>query len=489
MDGARRVSTGIPGLDEVLLGGFLPSRTYLVVGAPGTGKTILALQWLREGAKHGERSLYITLAEPISEIMKNAAGFNWDLRGIETVDLSPQVIAGQESFQEYRVFPPSEVEEPLLWDRIWQAVTEHNPQRLVLDPVTILKDLSPDLYQFRRNLLRLVSRLNAQGLTTILVAEPGDVAEEKTLALVVDGVLRLTRTVGPSRLVDLRAVEVEKFRGSDYLPGLHPLRITAQGIEVFPHRVFPLVGPAKVGEKISTGIPGLDQIIDGGLEAGTATLISGPAGVGKTTLGLHILASAAQRGIPGVLYTFEEQPATLLARTEGVGIPLHSLVNSGKIRILAISPLTLYPDEFFQLVRRHVEEEGRKMVMLDSLRGYNLAMEEFGSLTAHTHNLAAYLASQGVTSLWLTEIEKIVGELSLTELGVSFVFDNAILLRYVERFGQLLRAIGCLKKRGGRASPEVREFQITPHGLRVGEEPLRIPGFFSGIAKTKEREG
>ena len=484
----NRVPTGILGLDEVLFGGFLPGRTYLLVGAPGTGKTILAFQWLREGAKQGERNLYITLAESISEILKNLASFGWDLRGIDVVDLSPEFVGEKEGFYEYRVFHPSEVEETLFWDRIWQAVVEHNPQRLVLDPVTILKDLSPDLFQFRRNLLRLVARLNARGITTLLTAEPEEVKEEVILRLVVDGVIRLTRTVGPSRLVELRAVEVEKFRGADYLPGLHPLRITARGIEVFPHRIFPLAGLPAVREKLSTGIAGLDQILDGGLEVGTATLITGPAGVGKTTLGLHILATAAQQGMKAVHFSFEEHPPLVIARAEGVGIPLRQLVDSGKLVILAISPLTLYPDEFLQIVRHHVEKEGRKLVMIDSLRGYNVAMEEFGSLACHIHNLAAYLGNAGVTSLWLTETEKITGELSLTELGVSFIFDNAILIRNEEQWGQILRAIGCLKKRGGRASPEVREFKITSHGLWVGEELLRIPGFFSGIAPSEVRE-
>ncbi|HAF69771.1 TPA: recombinase RecA [Candidatus Acetothermia bacterium] len=482
----KRVCTGIPGLDEALLGGFLPGRTYLVVGSPGTGKTILSVQWLRAGAARGERSLYITLAEPISELKRNLAGLGWDLRGIDLVDLSPQSRPEEAHFQEYRVFPPSEVEESAFWQGIWEAVEEHKPERLVLDPVTLLKDLSPDLYQFRRNLLRLVGFLNGRRITTVLVAEPGDVEEERTLALVGDGVIRLTRTVGPSRLTELRAVAVEKMRGSGYLPGLHPLRITSEGIVVFPHHVFPPSAQLPSKEGLGFGIPGLDELLDGGVGMGTATVIAGPAGVGKSTLGTRFMAEAARKGLPGVIYTFEEPPATVIARGQALGILDRDLLGSGRLKVMSISPLTLYPDEFLQLVRHEVEEEGRKAVMIDSLRGYSLAMEEYGSLVTHTHNLAAYLGGRGVTALWIAETERITGELSLTELGVSFVFDNALLLRYVEEKGQVIRAIGCLKKRTGKSSSEIRRLQITPQGLRVGGEPLHVPGFFTGIAPARE---
>lgn len=480
-----RLATGIPGLDEVLHGGLPRGRAYLLVGEPGTGKTILAMQWLRAGVQAGERCMYITLAEPVSELSANLTSLGWDLQGIEVVDLSPLSSFPEEGFREYRVFSAGEVEEVPLWEKIWAAVEEKHPQRLVLDPITFLQTISPELYQFRRNFLRLVGLLNSRGITTLLIAEPTLLQEEKALGLAVDGVIKLERTVGPSRLLALRSLEVQKMRGSDYLSGLHPFRITSHGIEVYPHRVFPLSSPAIKGKKLSFGLPELDGLLGGGVEVGTATLLAGPSGVGKSTLGTQFLVNAARQNIRSVLYTFEEHPAAIVARAQGVGLPIEDPLESGALKIMAISPLTLYPDEFHAQVRHDVEREGRAVVMIDSLRGYNVAMEEFGNLVVHTHNLAAYLANRGVTSIWVAETEHIIGELSLTELGVSFVFDNAFLLRYVESWGQITRVLGCLKKRVGKTVLELREFRITSQGLWVSKDPLQIPGFFSGIAAAR----
>lgn len=310
----------------------------------------------------------ITLAEPLSDLSANLADLGWDLQGIETVDLSPLSRFPEEGFLEYRVFPAKEVEEVSFWEKIWAAIEEKQPQRLVLNAVAFLQTISPELYQFRRNFLRLVGLLNSRGITTLFIAEPTVLQEEKAISLAVDGVIRLERTVGPSRLLELRALAVQKMRGSDYLSGLHPLRVTSHGLEVYPHRVFPLASPPITGQKLGFGLPRLDEFLGGEVEAGTTTLIAGPSGVGRSTLGPQFLVNAARQNIRGVLYTFEEHPTAIVARAQGVRLPIEDLLESSVLKITAISPLTLYPDEITPdelraQVRHDVEKEGSTVVI------------------------------------------------------------------------------------------------------------------------------
>lgn len=481
MGSEQRIPTGIPGLDEVLNGGLIAGRTYLLVGATGTGKTILSLQWLLDGRCRGESGLYITLAEPASELEQNVAGFGWNLEGLQVLDLSPAVSREEERGGEYHVFAPAEVEQIPTWQAIYKGIETHQPQRVVIDSVTQLRYLSTDEFQFRKHILGLVNFLNRHGCTALLIFEPIEMEREASVALAVDGVIRLRSEISPNRVIGVRSVAVEKLRGSDYMSGLHPLRITAQGIVVFPHCVEQTDGAQPGREMLSSGIPQLDDLLCGGIESGTATIITGPTGVGKSTLGMQFLSHLAGRGKRAVLYTLEESEASILARCRGVGIPADALVENGVLRIVHVSPMTLYPDEFLALVRQVVEGEGWQVVMIDSLRGYHLAMEQFGSLVAHLQNLKAYCHRQGVTMFLINETEHITGDLRLTEIGISYLVDNALLLRYAEVDGQIVRVIACLKKRLGGFQSELRSLTITAQGLQVGEKLAGLRGLLTGV--------
>ena len=483
---ADRISSGIPGLDEILQGGFLRGRAYLLVRAHGTGKTILSIQWLLQGLKNKEKCLLITLSEPAQEIARNIAGFGWSLEGIEVADLSP--LTQEDKPREYRVFPPSQVEEVSIWEKICEPLERFQPDRLVLDSMTILRLLSPDPYQFRKNILFLVGYLNRLGCTSLLVTEPADLEEESALAMAVDSVLRVYRQIGERRVLELRYLSVEKTRGSNYLSGLHPFRITPKGIQIYPHIIYSLQETFSPETQITSGIAELDELLGGGIEAGTATLISGPTGVGKSTLGLTFVIKAVKKGHRAVIYTFEESPESFLIRGEALGLPARSQVKERKLKFVYLSPLTIYPDEFLNLVRQEVEKEKRDMVMIDSLRGYNVCIEASGDLIVHTQNLVAYFQSQKVTSFWINEVERITGELSLSEIGVSYLFDNAILLRYAEIEARIVRLISCLKKRLSPFQSELREFKITPKGLKVGEKLKGMTGLLSGVPRRWEHD-
>jgi len=475
-----RVPTGIPGLDEILHGGFIPRHTYLIVGSAGSGKTILSLQWLLEGLRRGEKCLYITLAEPESEVKRNVTGFGWNLNGLDLLDLSPSGEPDEFEDGEYQVFTSSEVERIPIWRSSYRAVQEKQPRRMVIDSITQLRYLSTDEYQFRKHILGLVAFLRRRGCTALLTFEPTEMEREASVALAVDGLCRLRHEVSSGRVIGLRSLQVEKLRGSDFMSGLHPLRITGRGILIFPHYIERPDGAQPAQTPFSSSLPQLDELLGGGIESGTTTIISGHSGTGKSSLGMQFLTTAIAAGERAVLYTFEEPVAFILARSRGIGMPVDEALASGSLRIIRVNSMELYPDEFLYLLREAVEQENRRVVMIDSLRGYNLAMEQFGSLTAHLQNLVTYCQRQAVTVFLTSEVEQIIGGLQLTELGISYLFDNVIMLRYAEVDGRLIRVISCLKKRLGHAQSELCELRITQQGLQVGEKLERMRGVLTG---------
>lgn len=478
----KRISTGSAGLDEIVGGGLPVRRTYLLVGSAGTGKTILALQWLREGLRLGERSLFITLMEPAAQIARNIEDLGWSLDGISVIDLAPRGAADGDAGEEYRIFAPGDVERMQAWKAIYDAVDKHQPSRLVIDSITQLRYLSTDEYQFRRHMLQLVAGLNERGCTTMLVYEPEEFRAESSVSLAVDGVLHLKYQVSAGLSIGMRTVEVTKLRSSDFVTGYHPFRITSQGLSVFPHRVERTVGDGKArSRQLQSGIAELDDMFGGGLESGTTTLLSGPAGVGKTTLGVQIL-SRVPAGARAALLTFEESRESVLARCRGIGMPVDEAIASGRLQIRRINPLEHYPDELLEIVRDMVEKHGVGYFMLDSLRGYELAIEEFGKPQMHVHNLLAYLNRKDVTTLVVAETEDIAGgKLTATEIGVSHLADNIVLLRYAEHEGRLIKVICCLKKRLSGFQPELRELQVTAKGIKLSEKLQNMRGILTGV--------
>lgn len=477
----ERMPTGIPGLDEAVHGGLITQNSYLIVGGPGTGKTILSFQWLLEGVRRGESALYITLAEPGGKIERNVGSFGWRLEGIEMIDLTPGAATAGIPEAEYQVFHPSEVERTPVWQGIYEAVEKHKPTRLVIDSITQLRYLSTDEYQFRKQMLALVAFLDACGCTSFLVFEPAEMEREASVALAVDGIIRLNRDVSPNRVIGLRSIEVQKLRGSDFLSGLHQMRIGAQGVTIFPHRIEK---PSEVepGEKlIDTGIKHLDDLLGGGLESGTTTILTGPAGAGKSTLGMKFLTRSVATGEPAVMYAFEESVQSIVKRCEGVGMPVLKMLEAGTLSIVRVNPMELYPDEFLAMVREAVEREGRRIVMVDSLRGYELVMEEFGSMVANISNLVTYLNGRGATTLLINEVENITGDLKATELALSYVADNIILMRYAEYSSRVIKIIACLKKRLGAFQPELRELHINSGGISVSEKLENLRGILTGV--------
>ena len=483
-DSNNRTPTGIPGLDDVLNGGLIPNHSYLLVGSAGTGKTIASLQWLLHGQQRGAKGLYITLAEPIDNIGRNVESFGWKVDDLNIVDLNPLSVSGDEGVKEYNIFAPSEVERTPMWEGIYDAVREHKPDLVVIDSVTQLRYLSSDDYQFRKQILALVKFLYRQGCTSFLTYEPSILEDEVSVALAVDGILRLRMEISPRRVIGLRSIHIDKLRGSSFMTGYHPLRFTDNGIRIFPRRVEE-PGDVRPGqEQLKSGIDGLDSLLGGGLESGTTTILSGPVGAGKTTLGVQFLCNAVRDGKRAVLYTFEEAPISIVARAEAIGIPVREMVESDMLRIVRVNPMELYPDEFLGMLRTVVKDERVDTVLIDSLRGYDLAMEEFGSPIANIHNLVTFLNREQVTTIIINEVEAITGDLIATNFSVSYIVDNVIIVRYAEYRSRIIKVIACLKKRHGPMESSLREFRITKNGLEVSDAIKSLHGILSGTPTT-----
>jgi circadian clock protein KaiC len=467
-----RLSTGVSGFDEILHGGLIPGRAYLVRGQSGTGKTILGLHFLSSGAEAGEKSLYITLGESAEQIRTNAEALGFDLKGIAFLDLSPTSQFFTE-IQTYDIFSPAEVEREPTTQQIINQVEALKPQRIFLDAMTQFRYLSPDAFQFRKQVLSFLRFLREQGATVLFTSEGSEEAPDNDLQFMSDGVIHLTFSS------EERSVSVSKFRGSDFRSGDHSMRLTQTGMEVFPHLMPEVYSQEFALEVLSSGVPELDELLHGGFERSTITIISGPSGVGKSTLGLQFMKEAAGRGERSVIYAFEERKETLLHRCEGINIPVHAMIERGTLSVVQIEPLHYTPDEFANLVRYEVEQQKARIVMIDSISGYRLSVRG-NELVIHIHALCKYLQNMGVAVLLINEVETITGDFRPTEIGISYIADNLVFLRYLEMEGELRKAIGVLKKRMTDFEKTLREFEITRYGIKVGKPLTNLRGILKG---------
>lgn len=475
-----RLATGISGLDEVLYGGYIPGRTYLIRGGPGTGKTTLGWHFLFAGVAAGETVLFITLGEPVPQLIKSARELGFDPTPVKFLDLSPSSEFFAE-VQTYDIFTPAEVEREPTTQRIVEQVQTLKPQRIFIDAMTQFRYFATDAFQFRKQALSFLRFLVEQGATVLLTSENSPEAPDDDLQFMSDGVITLNFAA------QVRTISISKFRGSDFRGDSHSMRLTNTGVKVFPRLVPEISQHPFISETISSGIPELDELMHGGLERGTITIISGPSGVGKSTLGLQFMKEAAGRGERSVIYSFEEWQETLVRRAQGINIPVDAMLKRGTLSVVQVEPLHYTPDEFANLVREEVEERQARIVMIDSVAGYRLSVRG-EDLVSHIHALCKYLQHQGVAVLLINEVESITGEFRATEVGISYLADNLMFLRYLEIKGELRRAIGVLKKRMTDFEKTLREYEIGRYGIKVGKPLTNMRGVLRGVPELLGEE-
>ncbi len=474
---APRISTGSDGLDDILGGGFDGNRMYLYEGRPGTGKTTIALQFLLKGADEGERVLYVSLSETKHELQLVARRHGWSLEDVEIFELVPPETT-LDPERELTVFHPAEMELSETTNLIFKEVERINPTRVVLDSLSELRLLAQNPLRYRRQVLALKHFFTNRNCTVILLDDLSSSQDDLQLHSIAHGVVMLEQVAigyGSER----RRLRVIKMRGIRFRGGFHDFTIERGGLRIFPRLIAAEHHKPFAGEFTPSGNAELDRLLGGGLERGTNALLIGAAGVGKSSLALTYAIAAAERGEHAVFFAFDEGRGTVEARARTLGLPLEPYLDSRHIRFQQIDPAELSPGEFAANVRKSVEDDNARVVIIDSLNGYLNAMPDERFLILQMHELLTYLAQQGVLTILVLAQHGLVGPMD-TPLDISYLSDAVLMLRYFEFAGTVRRALSVVKKRSGNHEHTIREFRLSKAGITLGPPLTEFSGIFSG---------
>lgn len=472
------VPSGIEGLDDILHGGWPAERMYLVIGQPGTGKTTLGLQFLLDGCRRGESVLYISLSETWDEVVHVARSHGWDLTGVAAYELTAAEKALGLADQQ-TMFDPSEVEFRETTRSILERIQSLRPRRVVFDSLSELALLAREPLAFRREILLLKRALIDHGATVLFLSDSTTPEADLQLQSLAHGVVvleELAPEYGPER----RRLRVRKLRGTKFRGGYHDFRIETGGVHVFPRLVASEHGEPISGEPLRSGLEALDALTGGGLRPGSSTLILGPAGSGKSSIASQYALGALRAGDRAAIFSFDESTDMLLRRTSGVGQPLAEHLASGALLVRQVDPAEMTPGEFVHAVRQAVEQHGAHYVSIDSLNGYIYAMPQERFLHLHVHELLSYLSQKGVVTTLLLAQHGVVGTMN-TPVDVTYVADAVMVLRVFEARGRMRRAVSMLKKRDGMHESTIRELEIRPGALHIGEALDDFQGVFTGV--------
>lgn len=477
MEISKVAATGIAGLDHILLGGFPRNRVYLVQGDPGVGKTTLGLQFLRQGAANGETCLYITLSESRDELLAVAESHGWSLDGIEIYE---QLI-GEEALTEEdsTVFYPAEIELGETIREVLMAVDRIKPQRVVLDSLSEIRLLAQSSLRYRKQVLALKKFFAPRNVTVLCLDDRTSEVHDLQLQSVPHGVVELERYTpmyGSAR----RRLQLVKVRALNFRDGYHDFNIETGGIVVYPRLVAAEHRGVVPQEHMPSGLEVLDGMLGGGIDRGTSTVIMGPAGCGKSALSTQYAVAAARRGEKAAMFIFEESISSLFNRSASLGMPMQDLVEQGLIIVRQVDPAQLQPGELAHLVREAVENEGIRVLVIDSLNGYLNAVPEERFLLLHLHELLSYLGQEGVASILVFAQHGLIGNMQAA-VDVSYLADCVLLLRYFEAEGRIHKAVSVVKKRSGHHETAIRSLEMDSGGLRIGAPLSNYRGVLSGI--------
>jgi len=473
-----KAELGVQGLDDITVGGLARGRLFLLEGSPGTGKTTAAIQFLMAGAAKGERALYITLSETDDELRASAASHGWSLDGIDVFELVPPESLLDEEQQQSLLYS-SDLELGETTKRIFETFERVNPVRVVLDSLSEIRLLAQSSLRYRRQILALKHYFARRGATVLMLDDLSSEANDRTMHSVAHGVIRLEE-LSPEYGAERRRLRVIKYRGQRYRGGYHDFVIETGGIRVFPRLVSAEHRMDFARQVLKSDSEELNALLGGGIERGSSTLILGPAGTGKSVLAISFVAAAVNRGESAAMFVFDEELGLLFERAKGLGIDLESMVESGKLLVEQVDAAELTPGELSERVRRCVEENGARTVVIDSLNGYQAAMPEEQSLVLHMHELLQYLNRRGVSTFLTVAQHGLVGDMK-APVDVTYLADTVILLRYFEARGRVRRAMSVIKKRTSAHEDTIREYRIDRRGITLGDPLMTFQGVLRGV--------
>jgi circadian clock protein KaiC len=474
-----QAASGIPGLDEILSGGFARGSLFLIEGNPGTGKTTLALRYLIEGARAGESGVYVTLSETRVELLRGAASHGWTIEApVEVFELQPPDSV-LDPKQAQSLLYSSDLELGETVKMVFAAAERAKPTRIVIDSLSEIRLLAQSSLRYRRQLLAMKHYFARSAATVLALDDLTAEANDKTAHSIAHGVVRLEELT-PNYGAERRRLRVLKYRGRTFRGGFHDFTIKTGGLEVYPRLVSSEHHGKFAPAMLRSGNVELDALLGGGLERGSSTLVLGPAGVGKSLLVLQFVAASCGRGEKAALFVFDEELGLLYRRSKSLGIDLERLRSTGSLLVEQVDTAELSPGEFAHRVRASVERIGAGTVAIDSLNGYYQAMPEENSLILHMHELLQFLNRRGASTFLTVAQHGLLGEMR-APIDVTYLSDAVILLRFFEFSGRVRRAISVIKKRTGAHEDTIRELSISSRGLSLGEPLKGFHGVLRGV--------
>jgi circadian clock protein KaiC len=491
----NKLATGVPGLDEILGGGIPEFSFNILAGAPGCGKTTLAHQFIFANATPEYPALYFAvLGEPALKMLRYQQQYTffdisqWN-SSVRFVNLSDRLLKGG-------------LKEVL--EEITKQVEAASPRIVIVDSFrTVLHQTSSDDMETHEFVQRLGLLLASWEVTSFLI---GEYAESEMhgnpVFTVADGIFWLYQTMERNSIV--RKLQVMKLRGQKSVAGLHTFRITEDGLQAFSRTLGLAARKRKVPaeKRLSMGIPELDEMLGGGIPEGDSLLIAGSSGTGKSLLATQFIAAGIRDGQPGIVVVFEERPEEYVGRASSFGLDLGTPLHEGKLQVIYLRPLDLSVDETLQEILQAVQKTGAQRVVIDSLAGFEVALAPGfrADFRESLYRMIYSLTGLGITILSTVEVEESFTELLFSSYSISFLTDDVIRLRYVEIDGQLRRVMVVIKMRGGAHSKDIREYEITPQGVVLGERlrnydhlltgiPRRVDGFHTPKIAMTSAEG
>ncbi|HLA11756.1 MAG TPA: ATPase domain-containing protein [Pyrinomonadaceae bacterium] len=477
-----RCPSGISGLDNILGGGLPRNCFYLIQGGPGSGKTTLGLQFLLEGVRQGESVFYITLSETKAELIRVAQSHGWSLSSISLLELSA-IESLLKPDAQTTVFHPSEVELTKITKLLIDKVEKVRPSRVVFDSLSEIRLIAETPLRYRRHLLSLKQEFTKYGSTVLLLDDQmsnSGISTDPHVFSLTHGVIELEQ-LSPDYGKARRRLHVTKLRSVQYREGYHDFTIVTGGLQVFPRLVAAEHHGEFRQESISSGVPELDQLLRGGLDRGTTTLIIGPAGCGKSSVAVQYAVQMAVNDEPAAIFAFDETLGILTARAHALGLPVKQQIANGKLQARQIDPAEISPGEFAWSVRQSVQA-GCKLIVIDSLNGYLNAMPGEKFLNNQLHELTSYLNQQGVVTILVMAQHGTVTALE-SPIDLSYLCDTVINMRYFETAGEVKLSIAVMKKRSGDHERSIREFAIGREGIRIGEPLREFEGILTGVPR------